>query len=71
MKTATLRLFMAVDADGSPRFTNGGTCLPLGRAADDARMGWGMGFARPGVVEVEVRWPVRKPPRSRARRGRA
>jgi len=52
-----LRLWMSVDNDGQPKFTNRGF-LALEKTSDDARHGWGLGFGKPRVVEVEVR-PVR------------
>lgn len=49
------RMWMAVTANGEPRFGSSGYYLPLNRTADDARHGWGPGFGKPRVIEVEVR----------------
>ena len=38
-----VRMFMAVNADGSPRFASSGYYLPLNKTADDARHGRGLG----------------------------
>lgn len=54
-----LRLWMALNDDGSPRFGSSGYYLPLNKTANEARLGWGTGFYRPRVVEVEVR-PMNK-----------
>ena len=54
-----LRLFMAVDHAGEPKYSRNGF-LQLERKAEDARYGWGAGFFRPNVVEVEVRVMAKK-----------
>lgn len=55
-----IRLWMALDTNDAPKWGSSGYYLPLNKTAEDARSGWGCGFGKPKVIEVEVRPVARK-----------